>query len=186
MSMTQGFAKIDLGSTQTATGWDFVLQVWNQSYDNPNAARRNSLITKVELIDLPNPPPVLTSSGVADRYGNDIRTLWPHGNLTVQSAGFLGYSEQSGSSGTLWAMHAGIYDDRCAGEPAIDATRLRTLKNVTPPALAVYEYIVGPVTFSFSLSSFAPPGTVRITFGFIGGRTGTRNPYEEQEVISLP
>jgi hypothetical protein len=186
MSITQGSAKIDLVSTQTPAGWDFVLQVWNQSYDNPNGAHRNSLITKVELINLPSPPPQLTPTGVVDRSGNDIRTLWPNGNLTPQSAGFLGYSERSDSLGTLWAMHAGIYDERCAGEPAIDAFRLRTHKSVRPPALAVYEYIAGPVIFSFSLSAFTPPGTVRITIGFIGGRAGTMNPYAEEEVISLP
>jgi hypothetical protein len=77
--ITQGFAKIDLVSTQTGAGWNFVLKVWNQSYDNPNVARRNSLITKVELINLPNPPPLLTPAGVVDRSGNDIRTLWPNG-----------------------------------------------------------------------------------------------------------
>ena len=184
--VTQGFAKVDLVSTQTAGGWNVVLKVRNQSYDNPNAARRNSLITKVELINLPSPPPLLTPTSVVDRSGNDIRTLWPNGNLSEQSAGFLGYSERSDSSGNLWAMHAGIYDERCAGDSAVDGPRLRTHKNVTPPALAVYEYIVGPVTFSFSLNQFTPPGTVRIMFGFIGGRPGTMNPYEEQEVISLP
>jgi hypothetical protein len=83
-------------------------------------------------------------------------------------------------------MHVGIYDERCAGDSAVDASRLRTHKNVTPPALAVYEYIVGPVTYSFSLDRFTPPATVKVTFGFIGGRTATMNPYEEQEVISLP
>ena len=95
-----------------------MLQVWNQSYDNPNAARRNSLITKVELIDLPNPPPVLTSSGVADRYGNDIRTLWPHGNLTVQSAGFLGYSDTNIALSLAFLTTATGLLREVAGRPA--------------------------------------------------------------------
>jgi hypothetical protein len=185
MPTIQGRVRIEATSAQTSAGWNLALQVWNQSYENPNSGRRNSLITKVELIDLPAPPPQLTLTSIVDRYGHDIRTLWPNGNLTPQSVGFVGYSEQAASSGTVWAMHAGIYDERCAGDPGVDASRLRTHKVVTPPALSVYEYIAGPVRFTFTLSNFTPPGAARITFGFIGGRAGTMNPYEEQEVVSL-
>ena len=185
MPIKKGSAKVHLISTQNTTQWDFVLKVWNQSSEHANVARRNSLITKVELLGLPSLSTKLTPKNVTDRHGNDITSLWPNGNLSADSVGFLGYSEKSDSSGTMWRLHAGIYDARCDNKPACDSSRLRTHKSLTPPSLMVYEYIVGPVSFSFSLNNFTPPGTLRVTFGFIGGRNGTQNPYEEQVVIQL-
>jgi hypothetical protein len=185
MPIKKGSAKVYLTSTHNTTQWDFVLKVWNQSSEHANAAHRNALITKVELLGLPSPSTKLTPKSVTDRHGNDITSLWPNGNLSADSVGFLGYSERSEPSGTIWGLHAGIYDARCDNKPACDSSRLRTYKSPTPPFLMVYEYIVGPVSFSFSLNNFIPPGTLRVTFGFIGGRSGTKNPYEEQVVIQL-
>jgi hypothetical protein len=185
MPIKKGSAKVHLTSTHNATQWDIVLKVWNQSSEHASASRRNALITKVELLGLSSLSTKLTPKKVTDRYGNDITSLWPNGNLSDDSVGFLGYSERSESSGTIWGLHAGIYDARCDNKPACDSSRLRTYKSSTPPFLMVYEYIVGPVSFSFSLNNFIPPGTLRVTFGFIGGRSGAKIPDEEQVVIQL-
>ena len=54
MPIKKGSAKVYLASTHNTTQWDFVLKVWNQSSEHANAARRNALITKVELLGLPS------------------------------------------------------------------------------------------------------------------------------------
>jgi hypothetical protein len=93
MPIKKGSAKVYLTSTHNTTQWDFVLKVWNQSSEHANAARRNALITKVELLGLPSPSTKLTPKSVTNRHGNDITSLWPNGNLSGDSVGFLGIAK---------------------------------------------------------------------------------------------
>ena len=52
-------------------GFHVRLQVWNRSYDHPDAARRNALINKVLLTKLTGNQNSPTNVHITDRYGVD-------------------------------------------------------------------------------------------------------------------
>ena len=164
------------------------IQVWSHSYDHPNAARRNALVTGVYLVELEGG----SSSGgtnpkITDRYGVDHTLLWA-GTGGGASWGYEGYTEGSSHGrcppdlpGVFWTANSGVYDERCLADPACDAMRLQTYRH-SQYQLGNYNYLLGPVTFAFDLALSAPPRAVRIRFGHVGGNGG--NPA--QRTATLP
>jgi hypothetical protein len=165
--------------------WNIELVVWNRSYDDPESARRNSLITGVHLVDLPQSTGYqMPTQTITDRNGSDVTALWTK-EFGFLSAGFNGYTEydtagQCGQSlpSVFWSCFTGIYDDRCLYDPACDGHRLRTYRP-TMPQIGVFNYLVGPVAFRFSISPFSPNKGVKvqITTQFIGGDGGNPNSH---------
>jgi hypothetical protein len=178
--------------------WTVVLEVWNRSYDHPDPARRNSIIRTVELVDLPATSTAhdVELRSIVDRYGVSSMGLWEPID-GIQSVGFDGYVEYDvgGACGpdlpnVFWSAITGIYDERCLADPACDAMRLQTLR-ATPSQVSVFEYLIGPVTFTFTLDTFTPTAGIQITHSLIGGNGGdpTRRMSsipDEQFIIHFP
>ncbi len=168
--------------------WLVELTVWNRSYDDPNPGRRNSLITGVKLVDLPPSTGYqLTKPRITDRYGTNVTKLWTR-EFGLRSAGFDGYAEfdaagqcGQGLPSVFWSCFTGIYDERCLYDSACDGHRLQTYRPTTPQ-IVVFNYLVCPVTFRFTLAPFSPDTGVRIqiTSQFIGGNGG--NPDSHGDV----
>jgi hypothetical protein len=170
------------------------LKVWSHSYDDPNPARRNALIRKVELTGLAGNQNNVNNVQITDRYGIDETKLWtPSAGV---DAGFDGYTEVgpvkigTTSIPVIWGAYTGIYDERCLADAACDAMRLQTFR---PDAnrIAPFNYLLGPVTFSFDIAQPAAPKSVRLTMGLIGGNGGnpaqrSPAPGEDVFVISFP
>ena len=175
------------------------LRVWSHSYDHPDPVRRNALIKKVKLAKLTGTNNPLSNVRITDRYGIEETSLWAteHGGAEV---GFASYTEVGpvflGPTGTsridvIWGSYTGIYDDRCWADPACDAMRLQTHR-LDQNRIAVYNYLIGPVTFSFDISQPAPPKAVKLVMGLISGNGGNpaqRSPAlpdEEEFIIEFP
>ena len=164
------------------------IQVWSHSYDHPDPTRRSALVTAVYLTDLP-PSSGYTVSAVdiRDRYGIDQTRFWRHVSGASQE-GFDGYTEYDtgglcghGLPNVFWTANSGVYDERSLADPTVDAFRLQSYRQGAAQ-VAIYNYMLGPLTFSFDISLPAPPSAVRLMLGQIGGNGG--NPA--QRTATLP
>src|SRR5659263_256443 len=83
-----------------------------------------------------------------------------------------------GLPSVFWSCNTGIYDERCLYDPACDALRLQTYRS-SGPQIAIFNYLVSPVTFRFTLAPFSPSAGVRIqiTNQFVGGNGGNPNSH---------
>jgi hypothetical protein len=180
--------------------YHITLQVWSHSYDHPDPNHRSSMVTGVYITQLPQVPPgtnyQMSNLKITDRYGIDENTMW-----TVSSGptefGFDGYTEidtgrpcQPGFPNVLWGVYTGIYDERCLADPSCDARRLQTYRPMWA-SLAGFNYLIGPVTFSFDIALPVVPAAVKLRVGHVGGNGG--NPAQrmatlpsEEFVIQLP
>ena len=171
------------------------LQVWSHSYDHPDPAHRSAMIREVWLTGLQGQSIAFSNVVITDRYGVDHTPLWkPAGGGS--EFGWRGYVEwdpagQCGPGvGVVWGCTTGIYDERCLYDPACDAMRLQTYVPA-PHRLAAYNYLLGPVTFSFNASLSAPPQAVRLVMGEIGGNGGDPASHgtgmaNEEFIIQIP
>jgi hypothetical protein len=199
MPTRNALASARLQYSQPAPGapYHINLQVWSHSYDHPNAVHRSALVNAVYLTQLPLGPAYAVSNIVIkDRYGIDQTALWRRSN-GIQEEGFEGYTELDthgacgpGLTNVLWSANSGIYDERCAADPSCDAKRLQTYLSL-PEQLTAYNYLLGPVTFSFDIVLSAPPSAVRLQVGHIGGNGGhpaqrAATIPQEQLVIQFP
>ena len=175
------FATATLRCKQETSGnpWQIDLKVWNRSYDDPDLARRNSLITAVKLVDLPPSSSYhLTTQSITDSTGTDFTTLWPpeYASNSVGHCGAAQYDTAGkcgpGLPSVFWFCNTGIYDERCLRDPECDAWRLQTHR--AGPQITIFNYLVSPVTFRFTLAPFSPNTGVKIqiTSQFIGGNGG--------------
>ena len=173
------------------------LRVWSHSYDHPTSARRNALVTGVFLTDLPSSGSATVSNvEIKDRYGVDQTRFWRH-TSGVSQEGFEGYAEYDtggacgpGMPSVFWFAHSGIYDERCWADPTVDAYRLQSYRN-GGMQVALYNYMLGPLTFSFDINLSAPPSAVRLTLGHVGGNGGdpaqhTATLPNEEWVVRFP
>jgi hypothetical protein len=134
---------------------------------------------------------------ITDRYGIDETGLW---TLTRQSneEGFDGLAAGDTNAlarcvpdlGVMWSAFTGIYDERCLADRACDAMRLQTVRSAGS-RLTVFNYLLGPLTFSFDIALPSPPRAVRLVIGQIGGNGGnplqrTANLPDEEFVIQFP
>jgi hypothetical protein len=173
------------------------LQVWSHSFDHPDPVRRSALVTGVFLTQLPpGTGYVVSNVAITDRYGVDQSGMWTRSS-GANEEGFAGYTEYDtagvcghGLPSVFWAAFSGIYDERCLDDPSVDAFRLQTYR-LSAPAVSVFNYIVGPLTFTFDIVLPSPPSAVRLRLGLIGGNGGNpaqRSPTlpDEQFVIRFP
>ena len=198
MPTKNALATIRLNYTQkNGAPYRVRIQVWSHSYDHPDPAKRNSLVTGVALTNLPQPNQVtLSNAKITDRYGIDSTGLF-----RVKSGvdtGFDGFTEwdSGGSCGhgvpnVLWLSYAGVYDERCLADPACDAMRFQNYR-WGPYQIVGFNYMLGPVTFEFDATLSSPPTDVKLTMAHIGGnggnpatRTSNANVFEEF-VIHFP
>ena len=151
------------------------------------------MVDRVYLTELPQSSSyAVTNVRITDRYGIDETLLWmPSKGGT--GVGFDGYVEldtgqpcRPGFPNVLWGAFTGIYDDRCVADPACDARRLQTF--VAPPGtppgriqLAAYNYLIGPLTFSFDITLSIAPAAVRLRMGQVGGNGG--NPAQRNATL---
>jgi hypothetical protein len=191
MPVRNAFASASLDYQQTVPGGPFhvTLRVWSHSYDSPDPARRNALIKEVHLTHLPGASHPISNARITDRYGIDETGLWTY-NSGASEEGFTDYAEWGASTGSQWGSFTGVYDERCVADPACDARRLQTYR-LSPHKIVVFNYLIGPVTFSFDITLPAPPKAVRLVMGHIGGNGGNpaqRSPAlpDETFVIQFP
>ena len=191
MPVRNALATARLRYVQRAAGAPFhvTIQVWSHSYDHPDPARRSALVTGVYLVDLigPNTGYPVSNVSITDRYGVDQTLLWTRTSGANQE-GFEGYAEYDtggvcghGLPSVFWGSYSGIYDERCLNDPAVDASRLQTYRTGNPQ-IGVYNYMLGPLTFSFDIALLsAPPTSVRLQLGHIGGNGG--NPTQRSATL---
>jgi hypothetical protein len=184
MPAQNALAIASLASDPIAGGFHVTLQVWNRSYDHPDPARRNALITKVKLTRLAGNQNSVVKAHIVDRYGIDETRLWM--TSSGLDAGFEGYTEVgpvtmgSTTIGVIWGSYVGVYDERCLADPNCDRMRLQT-NRPDQHRITVYNYLIGPVTFSFDIKQPTPPKAVRLTMGHIGGNDG--NPGQRDSTL---
>lgn len=175
MPTRTGLGTVRLTSTQVGANQHITLQVWSHSYDHPDPNYKNAIINGVYLVQLPQTTNFNVSNvKITDRYGIDETTLWT-GTLGGTSVGFDGYAERVGGTGSPigWASYSGIYDERCLADPLCDARRLQTYRaGAGHSAITVFNYLLGPVTFSFDVKLSAAPTAVRLKMGQVGGNGG--------------
>ena len=189
MPTRNALGSIRLSYTQSVPNgpYHITLQVWSHSYDHPDPARRSAAIRGVYLIQLTGGSPYnMSHVKIVDRYGVEQNSLWT-GVSAPNEAGFEGYVEvdtgkpcQPGFPNVLWGAYTGIYDERCLEDPACDRRRLQTIAQW--PQLTSFNYLLGPLTFSFDLALSAPPTAVRLRMSLVGGNGG--NPA--QRFYTLP
>lgn len=196
MPAMNAFASASLTCDPIGTGsFHVTLKVWNRSYDNPDPARRNTLLRKVGLTGLAGTQNSVRNPQITDRYGVDQTNLW----MTVAGSvdvGFEGYTEigpvKIGTTtiGVIWGAYTGVYDERCLYDPACDAMRFQTHR---PNAhqISVFNYLLGPVTFVFDITQPTAPKSVRLSMDMIGGNGGDPDrrsaaPGADEFVISFP
>ena len=176
MPVRNALAAASLGYTTLGPGsFNVTLKIWSHSYDDPDPARRNAVIKKVLLTGLTGGPSTISNAHITDRYGVDQTALWkPQGGVDV---GWGNYTElgpvKYGATtiNVVWGSHSGIYDERCALDLSCDAMRLQTYP-VATHGIAIYNYMIGPMTFAFDFAHNAAPNAVKLTMGYIGGNNG--------------
>lgn len=186
MPAKNALASIRLRSVQLGGGKFHVsIEVWSHSYDHPDPNHRNAIVNGVYLVQLPQSTNFAVANlKITDRYGIDETSLWTLA-LGGTSAGFDGYAERIGGGPPSggWASYTGVYDERCLADPLCDARRLQTYRTgPTNSTIAVFNYLLGPVTFAFDISLSAAPTAVKLKMGHVGGNGG--NPA--QRSASLP
>jgi hypothetical protein len=147
------------------------------------------LVKEVYLTQLTGSSHTVSNVVVTDRYGVDETGLWRRMGGGPEE-GFEGYTEYDPGGGALWSARTGVYDERCLADPACDKMRLQTYLS-SPHQITVFNYLIGPVTFSFDITLSAPPKAVRLVMGHVGGNGG--NPAQrsaalpdEEFVIQFP
>lgn len=163
------------------------IQVWSRTFDHPNPTHRSAMVSGVFLTQLPpSTGYAVANVAVTDRYGVDHSGLWVR-TSGANEEGFVGYKEYDtgGACGpnlpnVFWSAFSGIYDDRCLGDPAIDALRLQTA-HVTAEQITAYNYLSGPLTFAFDIRLAGPPSSLRIRIGQVGGNGG--NPAQRSATL---
>jgi len=149
--------------------------VWSRSYDHPDPGHRNAMIKEVHLTQLTGGTHSVSNLLITDRYGIDETELWKRGGGGPEE-GFKQYTEWVPPVGCpqgvpiAWGSYTGIYDERCLADPACDAMRLQTHR-LPAHQIVVFNYLIGPVTFSFDFTP-SPPKAVRLVMGHIGGNGG--------------
>ncbi|HEY2378179.1 MAG TPA: hypothetical protein VGH98_19540 [Gemmatimonadaceae bacterium] len=189
MPVRNALATAQLSYAQRGKGAPFhvTIAVWSHSYDHPDAARRNALVTGVYLADLPASGVYNVSNIlIRDRYNVDQTGLWTR-TSGANLEGFEGYTEfdTHGACGNawpnvIWSAYSGIYDERCVADATVDAFRLQTYR-IAHPQISVYNYMLGPVTFSFEINLPAAPTSVGLRLGLIGGNAG--NPAQRTNTV---
>ena len=190
-------ARLTYAKKKGAAGFRVTIEVWSHSYDHPDPAQRSALVNGVYLMDLPAASGyVVTNVAIKDRYGVDETALWA-GLQGANQVGFEGYTEYDtggrcgqGLPSVFWAANSGIYDERCLADPSVDAYRLQTYR-IGAAQISIYNYMLGPLTFSFDIAIGSAPTSVGLRMGQIGGNGG--NPAQrtaalpdEQWVIRFP
>ena len=188
MTVRNALASAQLTYTQKGAGapYHVAIKVWSHTYDHPDPARRSALVTEVFLAELPQNAPIMTNVKIVDRYGVD-QTMVFTGTIGGSQQGWEGYKEfdTGGACGpqlpqVFWGAFSGIYDERCLADQTIDARRLQTY-GIGSTQISVYNYILGPLTFSFDIALASPPTSVLLRVGRIGGNGG--NPAQRTEVF---
>jgi len=177
MPTRNALASVSLSSEQITPGGPFhvTLMVWSRSYDHPDPGHRNAMIKEVYLTQLTGSTHTLSNLRITDRYGIDETELWKRGGGGPEE-GFKQYTEWVPAAGCpqgvpiAWGSYTGIYDERCLADPACDAMRLQTHR-LPAHQIVVFNYLIGPVTFSFDITP-SPPKAVRLVMGHIGGNGG--------------
>ncbi|MDH4132521.1 MAG: hypothetical protein OEV95_12025 [Gemmatimonadota bacterium] len=154
------------------------LMVWSRTYDHPTPMHRSAAVTGVFIAQLPaTTTSLIATRSIKDRYGVSHSGFWVP-TIGGGEEGWDGYAEYdtggacgAGLPNVFWSASSGIYDDRCAADPAIDAYRLQTARP-TAEQITVYNYLAGPVTFEFDFKSAKPPAAVRLVVGLQGGNGG--------------
>jgi hypothetical protein len=198
MPARNAFASASLDCVPKKGGGAFhvTLKVWSHSYDQADPQRRNALIKTVKLARLTGTQNPLSNVHITDRYGVDHTAFWPveQGGAEV---GFVSYTEVGpvfiGTTriNVIWGSTTGIYDERCWADPACDSMRLQTVR-VGQDQIAVFNYLLGPVTFSFDIAQPVAPKAVKLVMGYISGNGGNpaqRGPAlldEEIFIIEFP
>jgi len=197
MPPQNAFASVRLDYLQKAAGapYHVTLQVWNRSFDHPDPTQRSSIIKEVYLTQLPGAPGTnyqVSNAKVLDRYGIDHTGLWTR-TSAYKEEGFDGYAMWDRGAPdflVIWAATSGIYDERCAADLLCDGMRLQTLRQ-SNSQISVFNYLLGPVTFSFDITMSGPPKAVKLKMSLIGGNGG--NPAQrgnasagEEFVIQFP
>jgi hypothetical protein len=163
------------------------LLVWSHTYDHSNAAGRSAVVSGVYLAQLPaSTASLVATRSITDRYGVSHAGLWVPTSGAGEE-GWDGYTEYDsggacgpGVPNVIWGAWTGIYDERCAADPAVDAFRLQTSR-VSAVEIAVFNYLPGPLSFEFDLKSPKPPAAVRLVLGLQGGNGG--NPAQRNAAL---
>ena len=202
MPTRNALASVRLSYAQAAPSGPYhvTLQVWSHSFDHPDPLHRSALIKGVYLTQLPGAPTSnhqVSNVRITDRYGIDETEVWGR-TSGGNEEGFDGYT--FGDTNLLarcvpqlnemWNAFTGIYDERCLADPACDALRLQTHR-LPGFILIAFNYLLGPLTFSFDIALSGPPRAVKLKVGHIGGNGG--NPLQrnatlpdEEFVIQVP
>ena len=154
------------------------LEVWSHSYDHPDPNHRNALVVGVELAHLAPGSYSATNLRITDRYGIEQTQLWAV--VSGGTLGFFGYREWDAADscapavfGVVWGNFTGAYDERCLADLSCDSRRLQSyLTGPTNLQFVGFNYVAGPLTFSFDANLTAPPTAVKIRMGHIGGNGG--------------
>jgi hypothetical protein len=175
MPVQNALASVRLDYAQKTSGapYHVSLQVWNRSFDNPDPTRRSSIIREVSLTQLPDANWQVSNLRIRDRYGVDHTRLWA-GTGGYHEQGWDGYVEWDRGAPdhlVIWSVFSGIYDERCAADTACDGMRLQTLRT-SNEQITVFNYLLGPVSFSFDITMSAPPKAVKLKTSLIGGNGG--------------
>jgi hypothetical protein len=159
MPPTDTLATVQFKAVQDAAGvWTLSMMISSRSYDDATA-RRCSLITRVRLVDLPAASGGYQTSirKITDRDGINVARLWMN-EQGDRFVGFVGYKEQTvflkqpAVGATTWQSVSGIYDERCAADPACDKYRYQTVPvggSGSSPVerLAAFNYLASPLIF---------------------------------------
>jgi hypothetical protein len=188
-----GAVRLSYAQRTKGSPYHVSIQVWSHSYDHPDPGHKNALVDAVYLTQLPQSTSLaLTNARITDRYGIDETLLWMP-TIGGTEVGFEGYVEldtaapcRPGFPNVLWGAYTGIYDERCLADATCDARRLQTyvVPLVSPPGriqLAAYNYLIGPVTFSFDIVLSAAPTAVKLRMGHVGGNGG--NPAQRSATL---
>lgn len=202
MAARNALGSVRLSHVQSVHGGPYrvTLKVWSHSFDHPDPLHRSALIKGVYLTQLPGGPGTdyqVSNVRITDRYGIDETEMWERTSVGNEE-GFDGYT--FGDTNLLarcvpqlnemWNAFTGIYDERCLADPACDAMRLHTHR-LPGFVLIAFNYLLGPLTFSFDIDLPSPPKAVRLVFGQIGGNGGnplqrTATLPDEEFVIQFP
>ena len=134
------------------------------------------MIREVYLTQLQGTNNSFSNAVITDRYGVDETLLWKP-VIGGPEIGWRGYVEWDstgvcpGAIGVVWGSDSGIYDERCLYDPTCDAMRLQT-EIPAPHKISVFNYLLGPLTFTFDIALSSPPRAVRLVMGHNGGNGG--------------
>ena len=155
------------------------VRVWNRSYDHPNPAKRNSLLSQLSLVALDlngaewSTAWVPTYVSSVDAGGADTTQFWTTvgWRSQFQLIGYIEYSDPLDNTRVQWSSTTGLYDERCQDDASCDADRVRS--QTLPGQYGACNYLTGPSVFTFEAPSLPPALGVNLRFTRIGGNGGT-------------